>query len=155
MRVKLASQILNHSMSSTIRTRVATGQLCSKTATDPADFIEFMNNSFDSLNSRLLYKNNPYNSALTHSRIVKTFLLDASQYFINLKKNKKGKILQPPCFKGFTQTIIAILQFFEGEKDNEIAFLLINRLHQDVLKIYSVFFGRKKGGIIKIQLLEQ
>ena len=99
-----------------------TGQLCSKTAIDTADFIEFMNNLFDCLNSRSLYCNNPYNSALTHTGIVKTFLINASKYFINLKKIKKGKISQPPCFKGLTQTINAILQFFEDEKCNDIFF---------------------------------
>lgn len=122
MRVKLAVQLLSHSVSSAIRTCAETGQLCSKTATVTADFIEFMNNLFDCLNSRSLYSNNPYNSALTHTGIVKTFLVNASKYFINLKKIKKGKISQPSCFKGFTQTINAILQFFEDEKCNDIFF---------------------------------
>lgn len=78
MLVKLAAQIFSHFMSSAIRTCVATGQRCSKTATDTADFIKFINNLFDCLNSKSLCRNNPYNSILTHSGIVKTFLLDAS-----------------------------------------------------------------------------
>ncbi|KAL4126514.1 hypothetical protein QTP88_010736 [Uroleucon formosanum] len=125
-----------------------TGQLCSKTAIDTADFIEFMNNLFDCLNSRSLYSNNPYNAALTHTGIVKTFLINASKYFVNLKKIKKGKISQPPCFKGFTQTINAILQFFEEEKCNDIFFLMTNRLNQDKLEnLFSIF--RQKGGYNK------
>ncbi|KAF0748914.1 Transposable element P transposase [Aphis craccivora] len=122
MREKLAAQVLSHSMLSDIRTCAETGQLCSKTAIVIADFIEFINNLFDCLNSRSLYSNIPYNSALTHSEIVKTFLINASKYLINLKKIKKGKIPQPPCFKGFTQTINVILQFFEEEKCNDIFF---------------------------------
>lgn len=39
----------------------------------------------------MLYKKNSYNSALINLRIV---LLDAFQYFIHLKKIKKGKIVQ-------------------------------------------------------------
>ncbi|KAL4135077.1 hypothetical protein QTP88_006734 [Uroleucon formosanum] len=148
MRVKLAAQIFSYSMSAAIRTCAATGELNSKTAIDTADFIEFINNLFDCLNSRSLYTNNPYNSALTHTGVVKTFLLDALQYFIILKKIKKGKISQPPCIKGFTQTINIILQFFEEEKCNEIAFLMTNRLNQDVLEnLFSVF--RQKGGYNK------
>lgn len=116
MRVKLAVQVFIHSMSSAIRTCAETEQLLSKTAFDTADFIEFMNNLFDCVNSRSLFSHNQYNEALNHSGTVKTFLLEASKYFLNLTKIKKGKISQPPCFRGFTQTINAILQFFEEEK---------------------------------------
>lgn len=116
MRVKLAVQVFIHSMSSAIRTCAETEQLLSKTAFDTADFIEFMNNLFDCVNSRSLFSHNQYNAALNHSGTVKTFLLEASKYFLNLTKIKKGKISQPPCFRGFTQTINAILQFFEEEK---------------------------------------
>lgn len=148
MRVKLAVQVFSHSMSSAIRTCAETGQLRSQTAIDTADFIEFMNKLFDCLNSRSLFSSNPYNSALNHSGTVKTFLLKASEYFLNLKKIKKGKISQPPCFKGFTQTINAILSFFEEEKSNEITFLMTNRLNQDVLEnLFSIF--RQKGGYNK------
>jgi len=85
---------------------------------------------------------------LTHFGNIKTFLLDALQYFPNLKKIKNGKISQPPCFKGFTQTINGVLQFFEGEKSNEILFLMTNRLNQDILEnFFSIL--RQKGGYNK------
>jgi len=48
------------------------------TAIDTVDFIEFMNNLFNCLNSRSLYDYKPYHLALTHSGIVKTFLLNVS-----------------------------------------------------------------------------
>lgn len=148
MRVKLACQLLSNSMAATIRTCVATGQLCSKTAIDTADFVQFMNNLFDCLNSRSLYSSNPYNCALTHSGNVKTFLLAALNYFSNLKKIKNGKISQPPCFKGFSQSIKGILQFFEEEKSNDVSFILTNRLNQDALEnAFSIF--RQKGGYNK------
>lgn len=85
MRVKLASQLLSNSMSATIRTCIQTGQLQSNTSSNTADFIEFINNLFDCLNSRSLYSNNPYRCALTNSGTVMNFLIEASQYFINLK----------------------------------------------------------------------
>lgn len=68
-------------MAATIRTCVATGQLRSKTAIDTADFVQFMNNLFDCLNSRSLYSSNPYNCAFTHSGNINIFLLDALNYF--------------------------------------------------------------------------
>jgi hypothetical protein len=92
MRVKLAVQLLSNSMSAAIRTCIQTGQLQSNTSSNTADFIEFINNLFDCLNSRSLYTNNPYLCALTDVGTVKTFLMGASQYFINLEKLKKRKI---------------------------------------------------------------
>lgn len=43
MRVKLASQLFSHTMASAIRTCVATNELKSSTASDTADFVDFMN----------------------------------------------------------------------------------------------------------------
>jgi len=65
MLVKLATQLLSNSMSAAIRTCIQTGrQLQSNTSSNTADFIEFINNLFDCLNSRSLYTNNPYLCAL-------------------------------------------------------------------------------------------
>jgi hypothetical protein len=73
MRVKLTTQLLSNSMSATIRTCIQTGQLLSSTASNTADFIEFINNLFDCLNSRSLYSHNPYLCTLTDSGTVKHF----------------------------------------------------------------------------------
>ena len=70
--------------------------------------------------------------------------MEASQYFTNLFKLKKGKLTQPPCFKGFQQTINGVLQFFEEEKFNGVGFLMTNRLNQD---LFSIF--RQNGGYNK------
>lgn len=148
MRVKLAAQLLSNSMSATIRTCIQTGQLQSDTSSNTADFIEFINHLFDCLNSKSLYSHNPYLCALTDLGTVKQFLIGASLYFTNLQKLKKGKLTQPPCFKGFTQTINGVLQFFEEEKSNNIVFLMTNRLNQDILEnLFSIF--RQNGGYNK------
>ena len=148
MRVKFAVQLLSNSMSAAIRTCIQTGQLQSNTSSNTADFIEFINHLFDCLNSRSLYSHNPYLCALTDVGTVKNFLIGASQYFTNLQKLKKGKLTQPPCFKGFTQTINGVLQFFEAEKSNDIVFLMTNRLNQDRLEnLFSIF--RQKCGYNK------
>ncbi|KAL4153780.1 hypothetical protein QTP88_001613 [Uroleucon formosanum] len=148
MRVKLAVQLLSNSMAAAIRTCMQTGQLQNNTSSNTADFIEFINHLFDCLNSKSLYSHNPYLYSLTDLGTVKNFLIEASQYFTNLQKLKKGKLSQPPCFKGFTQTINGVLQFFEAEKSNDIVFLMTNRLNQDVLEnLFSIF--RQNGGYNK------
>lgn len=113
---------------------------------NPKDFIDFMNNLFDCLNSRNLFSNNPYNCALNNSGAVKSFLSNAAYYFNDLfKVNNKGKLTRPPCFSGFTQTINGILSFFDDELKNDIQFLFTNRLNQDALEnLFSIF--RQKGG---------
>lgn len=148
MNVKLAAQLLSHSMSATIRTCIQTGQLQSNTSSNTADFIEFINHLFDCLNSRSLYSQNPFLCALTDSGTVHNFLKESSQYFTNLQKLRKGKLSQPPCFKGFTQTINGVLQFFKEDKSNDIVFLMTNRLNQDILEnLFSIF--RQNGGYNK------
>lgn len=57
---------------------------------------------------------------------------------------------KPPCFKGITQTINGILNFFEEEKsnNNEVSFILTNRLNQDTLEnLFSIM--RQKGAYNK------
>lgn len=93
MNVKLAVQLLSNSMAYTIRTCITTNELKSNTASDTEDFIDFNNKLFDCLNSRTLFGKNRYNCALTDSGAVKSFLLDALNYFIDLVKiNRNGKI---------------------------------------------------------------
>lgn len=148
MRVKLATQVLSHSMASTIRTSVETNQLQNKNSQDTADFVDFMNNLFDCLNSKSLISSNPYKCALSDIGKVKPFLIEFSTYFKDLQKYRKGKLTRPLCFNGFTQTINGILLLFEEEKLHRMSFLITNRLNQDVLEnLFSVF--RQKGGYNK------
>ncbi|KAE9528673.1 hypothetical protein AGLY_012248 [Aphis glycines] len=118
MRVKLAVQFFSHTMASTIRTCIETDELKSQTAKNTADFVDFINKLFDCLNSKTLYSLNPYNCGLSDS--------------------------------GITQTITGILSFFEDAKsiNNEVSFILTNRLNQDVLEnLFSIM--RQKGGYNK------
>lgn len=79
-----------------------------------------MNNLFDCLNSMSLYSNNPYNSALTHTRIVKTFLISTSKYFINLKKSKKEKLHNQHALKGLRKLFMLFYNF--SKKRNVMKF---------------------------------
>ncbi|KAJ8913806.1 hypothetical protein NQ315_002712 [Exocentrus adspersus] len=64
MKCRLALQIFSNSVAATIRTCVETGELTSDTALNTADFIEYMNNIFDSMNSKSKFSRNPFNCAL-------------------------------------------------------------------------------------------
>lgn len=99
MSVKLAAQMFSHPMASAIQTCISTTELKSNTASDTADFVDFMDKLFDCLNSRNIFSKNPYNCSLTDFGIVKSFLLDAENYFDDIIKiNYKGKETRPPCF---------------------------------------------------------
>ncbi|KAF0748876.1 Transposable element P transposase [Aphis craccivora] len=56
---KLAIQLFSHSVSAAIRTCITTGELKSPIDIDTANFINIMNNMFDSDNSKFLYDSNP------------------------------------------------------------------------------------------------
>lgn len=59
MSCKLAIQLLSNSVSAAIKTCVATGQLKSNTALHTSEFINVINNMFDSANSKNLCDRNP------------------------------------------------------------------------------------------------
>jgi len=59
MNCKLAIQLLSNSVSATIKTCVATGEIKSSTAINTANFIDIINKMFDSANSKHLYDPNP------------------------------------------------------------------------------------------------
>lgn len=52
MNVKLATQLLSHSVAAAIKTASRTGELVSVTLDNTTYFIETMNNLFDSTNSK-------------------------------------------------------------------------------------------------------
>jgi len=150
--VKLAAQFFSHSVSSTIKTVIQTGELMSPTAEDTASFIELVNNVFDVLNSRQLFNNNPLKTALTKSTSTESFniLLEAGKCFKSLKQvptHCRGRCMSRPyCFEGMVQTINGVMELFSDEKEkDEFSHLLTNRLNQDPLEnFFSVL--RQKGG---------
>lgn len=148
MSVKKAVQVLSHSMASTMRTAVNTGQLESGTALATADFIEMANNLFDSLNSKGPFDVNPYQLALRKTGIAHDTLKTGLEFFSKLKKRafKKSETTRPPCFDGLVQTIRGVLELSkDGEQINGITYLCVNQLNQDPLEnLFSIF--RQRGG---------
>ena len=121
----------------------------STTTLDTADFVEMVNNLFDSLNSKSKFDPNPYNCALSRGSKSMETLEAAIPYFLNLKKilfrtPKRRVSARLDCFDGMVQTIHGILALFDSEEksSSKPTFLLTNRLNQDPPKIYFRFSNK-------------
>lgn len=159
MNCKLAIQLLSHSVSATIRTCLATGELISSTAINTANFIDVMNSMFDSANSKHLYDPNPNRRPMSDKNAQVLVNLDnARLMFKNAQKigHMKKKISTPPCILGIIWSTTAIQQLYESEKikimnscPNKEYFLMTNRLTQDALEnVFSIM--RQKNGYVMI-----
>jgi hypothetical protein len=147
MSVRLAAQVLSHSVAAAIKTSIATNQISLEEATPTATFVEKVDRLFDALNSKYLYSKNPCNRALSDSHVeVLTALEEGYKLFKRVQKiDKKGKLSRPPCFDGILLSINTIRQLFEENKHDNYSFLLTGRLNQDPLEnLFSVL--RQKGG---------
>ncbi|KAF0704195.1 THAP-type domain-containing protein, partial [Aphis craccivora] len=158
MSCKLAIQIFSRSVAAAIKTCVSTGELKTKTALDTANFIENVNDMFDSANSKHLYDANPNRRPLSkrNSQVLQNLknfcILFDKAVKINSKNNK---VTTPPCFIGLKWTLTAIIGLYESEKiimnqhiSNKEYFLMTNKLTQDPLEnMFSIM--RQKNGYNK------
>jgi len=158
MSCKLAIQILSRSVAASIKTCIATGELKTNTALDTANFIEKVNDMFDSANSKNLYDANRNRRPLSERnpqvlQNLKNFCaLFENAVKINLKNNNSTT---PPCFIGLRWTLTAIIGLYESEKTlmnehlpNKEYFLMTNKLTQDPLEnMFSIM--RQKNGYNK------
>lgn len=158
MSCKLAIQLLSRSVAATIKTCISTGELKSNTALYTSQFIEKINDMFDSANSKNLYDTNPNRRPMSErnpqvlQNLKNVFTLFEKAVKINLKNNKQSI---PPCFTGLKWTITALLDLYESEKiemsqnlPNKEYFLMTNRLTQDPLEnLFSII--RQKNGYNK------
>lgn len=145
--VKLAVQVFSRSMSTAMNTAIHTGQLVSDSAVETSNFIYFLNNLFDCLNSRCLYDSNPMKCALSvKSPQIKKTLEEGILVMEKLSKvSKTGVVSRPPCFDGLVLTINSILLLYEQEIFNKKSYLITSRLNQDVLENFFAIV-RQRGG---------
>lgn len=155
MNCKMAIQLLSHSVSAAIKTCVATKELQSLTALDTANFIDIVNNMFDSANSKNLYDPNPNRKPMSdRNPQVLENIENANKLFKDATKicHKTKNITTPPCFVGIVWTTNAISQLYKSEKleilnssINKEYFLMTNKLTQDALEnLFSIM--RQKNG---------
>lgn len=115
MSVKLAAQILSHSVAAGICVYSSIGGLPAD-AVFTADFVKEMDMLFDSLNSKTLYSNKEYGGAVTkeskHVEMWKEKInFIKSWHFFN---TNTGKELKPPCQKGWLLTLNSTVLFRYG-----------------------------------------
>jgi hypothetical protein len=155
MSCKLAIQLLSHSVLASIKTCLTTEELKSHSAIDTAEFIDKVNNMFDSGNSKNLYDLNPNRRPISsHNPQVLENLNMAKKLFQNAVKicHKTNKSSVPPCFTGVIWTVSAIFQLYENEKIDEKHcyteddyFLMTNKLTQDPLENLFSIIRQKMG----------
>lgn len=120
MSCKLAIQILSRSIAASIKTCIATGELKTNTALDTANFIEKINDMFDSANSKNLYDANRNRRPLRerNPQVLQNFknfcALFKNAVNMNLKNNNSTTL---PCFIGLRWTLTAIIGLYESEKN--------------------------------------
>lgn len=142
LRVKLATQVLSHSVAAGISTLCSLGGLPSD-ADHTAEFIETMDRLFNCFNSSGLRSTAKMRYAISEKSEHKTFLLECLNWLAGVKSQGKRAL---PCLTGWRMAIMCLLQLWDDlHKTHGIKFLLTNRLNQDCVEnLFSVIRG--KGG---------
>lgn len=147
MNVKLATQLLSHSVAAAIKTASRTGELKSSTSENTSFFIETMNNLFDALNSTRIHAIKPCNRVLSEKNTAVIKAINTGYDLLQKlhKLNSRGQLTRPDSFDGFLTTINAVKMFASEERENGFKYIFTGRLIQDPLENqFSVY--RQKGG---------
>jgi hypothetical protein len=149
MKVKLATQIFSHSVSSAIKAHVARGLLPQEVLVT-STFCQKMNDIFDVLNSSKKNAIIPYQSGLTVNSVgTLQFMSDAVQWLQSFQiLDKKNKIVNSNfrCVQGTILALTSVrqLMFHLTDKFN-LDYLLTRRLCQDPLENYFSVIRQRNG----------
>ncbi|KAK3801951.1 hypothetical protein RRG08_064545 [Elysia crispata] len=141
--VKLAVQILSHSVAAGITTMVHYGDLPPE-AMATAHFVEEFDKLFNCFNSSSRTGKAPMSHAISSSTEHVIILREKLRWLDSIKLlNKSGTL---PCIHGWKLTIACHLDFWDDLSNKyNVSFLITNRLNQDCLEnMFSVVRG--KGG---------
>ena len=146
MKVKLASQVLSHSVAAGLETHAA---LFGSTCTDTAEFVKTFDNLFDAVNSSQRKCQKPLKCAITEHSDHMSFLQATLEWIGTLSiRDEAGKDITNniKCIKGWKISISAIMQLWTDLRTNHgLDFLLTRRLNQDsVENMFSEV--RQRGG---------
>lgn len=142
LRVKLATQVMSHSVAAGISTMCSLGALPNE-AQHTAQFIETMDRLFNCFNSSGLHSTAKMRYAISDRSEHKTFLLECLDWLSTVKSKGKRAL---PCLSGWKMAIVCLLQLWDDlHQTHGIKFLLTNRLNQDCVEnLFSIIRG--KGG---------
>ena len=143
LRVKLATQVLSHSVASGIST-YCHFQALPPEAQYTADFCEKMDQLFNCFNSSSMRSNAKMRHAITTNSGHKKFLTDCLDWFSTIRS--QGPRTNLPCVSGWKLAISSLLQLWDELHTNYgLPYLLTNRLNQDCVEnLFSIIHG--KGG---------
>lgn len=140
MRVRLAAQILSHSVASAINT-LAELKIWKeeklRTALKTAEFIENFNNLFDIFNSKSFSESKPFSKPLSNNIKIWNFLDSCLIWLHKLKQKNKPITYQLPCIKAWQININSVKDLWQRLSCNSkinLKFLMTNRLNQDALE---------------------
>ena len=142
LRVKLATQVLSHSVAAGISTTGSLGALPNDVM-ETAQFVEHMDMLFNCFNSVSVSSSarmrHPFSQNSGHIE----FLRECLTWFFSVK-SLSGR--QPPCILGWKMAINTLLQLWSDlHTEYQLSYLLTNRLSQDCIEnLFSSFVG--KGG---------
>ena len=149
MKVKYATQVMSHTVGSTLCMYIALGAL-PPSAVGTAELIANMDNIFDCLNSSSLNSTKIYKKALSEDSAHHKFIDDMLPFIQSIKvinrESKEDVTNKLRCLKGLQLTLNGVLALWDTlHKDYGLDFLLTRRLNQDPLEN---FFGliRQQGG---------
>lgn len=142
LRVKLATQVLSHSVAAGISTLCALKKLPPE-AQYTAEFCERMDQLFNSFNSQTVTSNSKMRHALREKSGHIEFLKECQKWLDGVKSMGKRKL---PCLSGWQMAISCLLELWEElHTQYGMHYLLTNRLNQDCVEnLFSVIRG--KGG---------
>lgn len=143
MKVKLAAQVLSHTVQSALLSAICSGSLhCD--ARNTAEFVGNMDRLFDCFNSESICSTKVFRRAIKPDSLHIDFLLEMFNLFQSIEVPSLKTL--PPCILGWQMTIQSLLMLWNDLKLIQgVKFLLTRQLNQDCLEnLFSVI--RQKGG---------
>ncbi|XP_041449670.1 uncharacterized protein LOC121404395 [Drosophila obscura] len=144
MKVKYATQVFSHTVSSAIKTLIESGNFddCRDVAYSTAIFLERVNKMFDCLNSNNLSDKNPMKSALQKNNNVEKYIMEMKEYFEKCRYPSNVY-----CIDGLILSMNSILLLAHEvwNENTDVYFLILSRLNQDALE--NLFYLIRSRGV--------
>ena len=143
MKVKVAAQTLSHSVASAIKFLRALGMDDFRDADPTAEFILYINNLFDILNTRSRFGKG-FKSPITVENLpeIETYVKECEEYLGTLRDTRKILLSQGPrktFILGFltsAKSILAISKHLLTKENGVMSYILTYRFSQDMLEMF-------------------
>ena len=140
MRVRLAAQVLSHTVASAIKTLSELkfwDEEKQKIALKTAEFVENFNNLFDIFNTKTFTEAKPFSKPISENGNSWEFLKKCMTWLPKLKQIGKPHGQQLPCVQAWQLNINSLQDMWQRlstDEEIKLKFLFTNRLNQDALE---------------------